>query len=229
MTKPAKWIVPIMGFRERTRSETGLERIWKGLRPLASSSTVLVTPYEWNEDLGGLVNFILRNSQGGPVEVMVIAYSWGCGVGFLQLARGAARVGLPITVAVLCDPVYRSPIFPAWFPFNPLSVSRVFRPAIKVPASVERVEWVRQNLDIPQGHNLVAEDPDRTKIGLGRYVRSGHTRIDDSPEFRSLVDYWAHVFVYDLDPKEIGAPKCQGSVNPPPPLTFEDRAAWGAE
>jgi pimeloyl-ACP methyl ester carboxylesterase len=227
MTSGFKWIIPITGFRENPRHESGLERIWKNLRPLASASTVVVTPYEWNEDLGGLVNFILRNSPAGPTEVMVIAYSWGCGVGFVKFAREAACVGLRITVAVLCDPVYRSRLFPTWLPFNPLSVSRFLRPTITVPPSVERVEWVRQNLDIPQGHNLVAEDPARTKVGLGRYVRSGHTRIDDSPEFRCLVDYWAKVFVYDLDPKEIGVPKCQGEVNAPPALTFEERANWG--
>lgn len=214
MIGTTKWIVPIMGFRESAREATGIEAVWKSLRGLLSAGAFMVTPYEWNENLGGLADFIQRNSSCGQGEAMVIAYSWGCGVGFLNFATEAKAVGLPIRYAVLCDPVYRSRILPTWLPFNPLSISPVLRPQIRVPASVERVEWVRQRRGIPAGHDLRAEDPDRTKIGIGRYVKCNHTQIDDSPEFISLANYWARCFLFDLDGDTQGGPDVVGSLDP---------------
>lgn len=214
MRGATKWIVPIMGFRESSAQETGIERIWRGLRELSDHSVYVIAPYEWNERMRDLVDFIYRNSPTAP-ELMVIAYSWGCGEGFVTLARAAARVGLPIRVAVLCDPVWRSRLLPSWLPFNPLSVSRIFRPKIEIPASVERIEWVRQVQDIPMGHDLVAIDPDRTHISPGRYVMANHCRIDDSREFRALAEHWAQIFVHDLNPSEAGEPDALGLLERP--------------
>lgn len=198
MNGTTKWIVPIMGFRERTLHETGIERAWKALRPLTSHDVFLVTPYEWDEDVTGLANFIRRNSDTLP-EVMVIAYSWGCGQGFIDFAREAACLNLQISIAVLCDPVYRSRFLPTWIPANPMSVLPICRPTITVPCSVRRVAWVRQCVDIPSGHDLVAEDPQLTRIGLGKYLKVGHTRIDDSPEFQELAEMEATAFVHGLE------------------------------
>lgn len=191
----AKWIVPIMGFRESTAQPTGLEYIWQALRPNLDASTYMVTPYEWDEDMRGLVDFIQRNSPNGS-EAMVIAYSWGCGVGFTTFAREALRSGLRIKIAVLCDPVYRSRIFPTWLPFNPLSISRLIRMPISIPASVERVEWVRQIVDYPRGHDLIAEDRTRTKIGGGSYVLARHRSIDNSEDFYRLAIREAIAFIH---------------------------------
>jgi len=209
MIGATKWIIPIMGFRESASQETGVERIWRGLRSLSDHRVYVVAPYEWDERMRDLVDFIFRNSQTFP-EVMVIAYSWGCGVGFTNFARAAARIGLPIRIAVLCDPVWRSRLLPTWLPLNPLSVWPLFRPRIEIPTSVDRVEWVRQWEDFPRGHDLVAEDPERTHIGLGRYVLRGHRKIDDSREFRALAEHWAYVFVHDLDAVEAGEPEVMG-------------------
>lgn len=192
-----------MGFRETKMAETGIEKAWKRLQPLESADLTIITPYDWNENFGGLARFLLRNSKAwDSAEVMVIAYSWGCGVGFENFANEAKNLGITIRVAVLCDPVFRSRVFPTWFPFNPLSVSPVFRPNILVPASVRRVEWVRQKLDYPQGHDLVAEDPSRTLISAPLWVARGHRVIDDSMEFQELVGHWATLFVHDQMPKE---------------------------
>lgn len=203
-----KWIVPIMGFRESAGRETGIERLWRDLRAYSSEQVIVVAPYEWDEPMRDITDFILRNSPTEP-EVMVVAYSWGCGVGFTGLAEAAHRVGLPIRYALLCDPVYRSRLLPCWLPINPMSVTHILRPAISVPASVERVEWIRQCETIPHGHDLVADDPERTQIGLGRYSLAGHTKIDDSAEFRALVEFWAAVFVHDLPPDD-GEPTVLG-------------------
>jgi len=191
-----KWIVPIMGFRESVSRPTGIERVWRDVRGFADAGLCVITPYEWWEDMRGLAQFIVRNSAVSP-RVMVIAYSWGCGAAFATLARECEAMGVEITVAVLCDPVFRSRVFPAWLPLNPLSVSPWMRPAIKIPASVQRVEWVRQDKDFPRGHDLVAEDPASTVIGLGCYVPVGHTRIDNSTEFQSLALREANIFARD--------------------------------
>jgi hypothetical protein len=185
-----------MGFRESASHETGMERLWKRLRPLADASTIIVTPYEWDENLAGLASFILRNSVGGA-EVMVIGYSWGCGVGFENFAREAAAKKLTIPVAVLCDPVFRSRIFPTWLPFNPWSITPILRPKILVPRCVRRVEWLRQSVSVPSGHDLVAEDPERTYIAQPAYLQIPHTEIDDSDEFHCLAERLAVAFVHD--------------------------------
>lgn len=191
-----RWIVPFMGFRESDRWETGIERIWKdGLRPLARPDVCVVMPTDWDEDVRGFAQMIQRTSPViPPPEIMVIAYSWGCGWAFIRFAKECQRLGLRIAVAVLCDPVYRSPWLPSWLPINPLSISPILRPVITIPASVERVEWVRQNVDLPSGHDVVARDETATRIGLGRYLKVGHTHIDDSPEFHELAIGWAKQF-----------------------------------
>jgi pimeloyl-ACP methyl ester carboxylesterase len=194
-----RWILPIMGFRESSRSVTGIEKAWRKIRLLASRDLTVITPYEWDENLSGLANFIFRNSDRPQLtEVMVIAYSWGCGVGFLRFANEAREIGLEIREAVLCDPVYRSRWLPTWLPVNPLSVTPIFRPKIVVPASVRRVEWVRQRMNIPQGHDLVAENPALTFIAAGRYVQHTHTAIDDSVEFQALAEQRATLFAHNL-------------------------------
>lgn len=197
-----KWVVLLMGFTERLAAPTGMEQIWREVRAEADQDTVIVTPFEWWEDTRGMIDFIRRNSDTPP-ELMVIAYSWGCGWAFTHLAEDAWRAGVPIRYAVLCDPVYRSRLMPSWLPFNPISISPVFRPPITIPPSVERVEWVRQRKDLRvRGHDLIEADRNKTVIGKGRYLEYNHTQIDESPEFRALATHWVRVFVHGLDPNE---------------------------
>jgi hypothetical protein len=59
---------------------------------------------------------------------------------------------------------------------------------------VERVEWVRQAVDFPRGAELIAENPNKTSIGNGRYLKVGHTKIDESDEFYALAMTWAEEF-----------------------------------
>jgi len=189
----SKWILPIMGFTETKALPTGIERIWRELKPLDGGNISVCDPFEWDDDVSGFARFMRRNSTG-DCELLAFAYSWGCGQAFCTLAEECEALGITIRVALLCDPVYRSRLFPVWLPFNPLSLTAL--PTIRIPASVERVEWVRQVKDWPRGHNPAAKNPDLTHIGNGRYLEYTHGTIDDSPHFREMVYQEAVNFVH---------------------------------
>lgn len=181
-----KWIVPIMGFTESASRRTGMERLWSDLRELASRDVTVLMPWEWNDPMKALAEFIVRNSQGsGMPRVFAVAYSWGGGYAFPRFARACSQLGVPVDVACLCDPVYRSGLLPWWLPLNPLALLR--GPRIGIPDSVARVWWVRQDIGLPRGHDLFPEDPEATDIAPAKVLQVPHTRIDDSPAWRALV------------------------------------------
>lgn len=211
MSSFSRWIIPIMGFRESVKAKTGIEKLWPDLRNLVSPDLCIVTPRNWDDDLEAFAYFVDRASNL-PARVMIIAYSWGCGVGFLEFARTAWQLGISIDCAVLCDPVYRSRLLPKWIPFNPLSVSPILRPVIKIPASVQHVAWVRQNQDLPAGHDLVAEDPMVTRIEPAHWVQAGHTHIDDSAEFQALVRSEVFHFVSATGERHAGPDFCRAEA-----------------
>lgn len=179
-----RWIVPIMGFRESRSNRTGMERVWSELRRYASPQTCVVTPWEWSDDMAELRDFILRNSSGMAPRVMVVAYSWGAGVGAVGLAWRCWEAGIDIDTACLADPVYRSKILPTWLPFNPLSLTRI--PKIGVPPSIKAVRWVRQRNSRPAGHDLYAVLPTETRIEEPVMVDAPHRFADESREYLSM-------------------------------------------
>jgi hypothetical protein len=125
--------------------------------------------------------------------VFVFAYSWGAGYAFPRFARSCEQLGVPIDVACLCDPVYRSGLLPWWLPLNPLAL--VGRSRIGIPSSVARVHWVRQKLTLPCGHDLFPEDPEATDIAPEIVLQEGHCRIDSHPTWLGMVKsdarFWA--------------------------------------
>lgn len=172
-----------MGFTESVRRRTGVEVLWGMLREFASEDVTVLMPWEWKDDMRSLAEFIARNSHEDP-EVLVCAYSWGAGYAFPRFAREAAALQILIRTACLCDPVYRSRWLPWWLP-DPSALLRHRR--IVIPAGVERVRCVRQDIDWPlRGHDLVAEDA-RTTILPPEMVCATHDRIDDSLAFRGMV------------------------------------------
>jgi hypothetical protein len=180
-----KWIVPIMGFTEAMDRRTGMERLWSMMRPLGGPNVTVLMPWEWRDDMRALAEFIARNSAGSAPRVFAVAYSWGAGYAFPRFARCCEQLGIPIDVACLCDPVYRSGLLPWWLPVNPLSLLRGRR--IKIPASVASVFWVRQMQFPPCGHDLVPVDPEETDIAPAKVLNVPHSRIDDSPAWRAMV------------------------------------------
>lgn len=187
------WIVPLMGFTESVSRRTGMESLWSELRLMASPSTTVLMPWEWRDDMRSLAEFIARNSIGRAPRVMVVAYSWGAGYAFPRFARACGERGIEIDAACLCDPVYRSRWLPWWIPLNPMSLMRGAK--IGIPGNVRRVAWVRQEISVPSGHELVAENPEATEILPARLVLSSHEHIDESQAFRVLALAEAKTFV----------------------------------
>jgi hypothetical protein len=186
------FIITISGFQQSLRRPTGLETLWKDLRRMSSERCVVTTPLPWDTDWSAIAEFVKRNAA--PMrEVVVNAYSWGAGWGFVNLAKRLGEVTRledgstlgPINIdhAVLADPVYRSPWLPTWLPANPLSMTRL--PHITVPRNVRGVSWFRQTQCRPCGHNLVAEDAKATAIEEPEVLRCRHEDMDDREEFRA--------------------------------------------
>ncbi len=177
------WHIPIMGFRQSLSAPTGIERLWWKLRALKGEHTTILTPLEWDQSMPDIAEFVWRWSVPEPT-IHVYAYSWGCGVGFINLSKALAKRGIKVSRACLCDPVFRSRVLPTWLPANPMSLWS--RPTIKIPANVQLVDWVYQRVDKPAGHNLVAVDEMATRINDGLEVQAGHSYIDESHAYHNL-------------------------------------------
>ena len=176
--------VPIMGFTQDTSRVTGIEKIWRELRLRSSAETWVLPPQVWNADWKSLAHLIANNAFA-CVEIVVAAYSWGAGHGFVSLAKELAKYGLKVVCAYLADPVYKS----RWMLLSPLSlVNRgPMAPSIKIPRNVAEVVWTRQRRNKPQGHDLVASDSATTDIHEAVVVDAPHAFMDDRQEFRNLV------------------------------------------
>jgi pimeloyl-ACP methyl ester carboxylesterase len=184
-------ILPFSGFTETRQRARGIEDLWGKILLKASGPDVIVySPETWRQDPRPILGELRRL---GVRDLMLIGYSWGAGVGCMRTAKLAREYGVIIRVACLCDPVYRSPWVPSWIPFNPLSLTRI--PTIKIPASVQKVAWVRQRQNIPAGHNLQAEDPIHTKILDPLVLDTTHSRIDEHPHWLALVQRELQVFL----------------------------------
>lgn len=178
-----KAILPQMGFTENSGYASGIEEIWfRDLRPLASENLTVYHPQEWDKNPDHLLSQMRRLHI---TQVMLISYSWGAGYGAINFARKARQYGIKIPIACFCDPVYRSRFFPHWIPINPLSLTRI--PKIKIPVSIDTVYWVRQCVNRPAGHDLVAENPLLTTIHEPEVLIAPHGQIDEHPRWQQLI------------------------------------------
>ena len=175
---PKKWIVPITGFTQSIDRPNGFDSLWHKLRELPEldgSSSVVMTPQEWSASFGHIANFIHRHKNGSEEPLIyVFAYSWGCGRGFIRLAKELKKRGMSIQHAVLCDPVFHS--------WARIWRSMVFSPAIKIPSNVHRVSWFRQKQNRPRATELVATGK-YTVIDQPIWLKRSHEWMDDAPEF----------------------------------------------
>lgn len=161
-----KAIVVIGGFREAAERPTGMRKIFREAFTRHAASDTMVVYREWNQDLHSLGKML---ASLGVTECAVAAYSWGCGHGLKEFAKGfSGRI-----YASLCDPVYFSYTLLGRF-------LAMFDKTVKFPAHVEVVVWVNQEMDHPGG------DPIKAKV-MPRKPRTlpyPHTQIDDSPEYK---------------------------------------------
>tara|TARA_R110000796_G_scaffold17656_2_gene54192 strand:- start:8020 stop:8583 length:564 start_codon:yes stop_codon:yes gene_type:complete len=170
-------ILFITGFRETPEEFTGLENVWQTARGFSSPSTWVVKPYRWDCQWGQEAAQILRGMADGG-QVVVCAYSWGAGYGFLQLAKHLGRGGARISLACLCDPVYRHRFF--WG----LPLSLTGWPSIKIPYNVDLVKSVYQRVDRPRGHKLIARG--ETVVEVPVELNLPHKQIDNSRTYKAM-------------------------------------------
>ena len=180
-----QWIIPIMGFRQSVAAQTGMEKLWQKLRRYSTERTSIMPPMRWDEPMEPWAEFISRMSPSEPPLIFVASYSWGCGQGFITLAKALQARGMDIHHAFLCDPVYRSTWMPTWLRLNPLSLTGI--PTITVPGNVRRVSWVYQQVDKPAGHRLVGERGSSTIIEPGLQLHVPHRDMDESDEYHAMV------------------------------------------
>jgi hypothetical protein len=199
-----KAIYPVLGFRQGHDEEVGMEELhFKHLRKLANPELTVYHPREWTEDAGNILAQFQRN---GIDELLLIAYSHGQALA-CEISRLAPRYNIKTIRMVLCDPVFRSRILPRSNWFQIFSVRSIFTtPKIKIPATVHRVDWVRQFLDKPQAHELIAEDPKKTLIAPPIVLAHRHTRIQWADRWFDLVIDVALEFA-NAPPKAIPVPE----------------------
>lgn len=173
-----RWIIPITGFTQDIGRASGFDKLWLKLRPFASETTSVITPQRWRANFDSLADFIGRHSEDDP-EILIAAYSWGCGHGFLQLAKELGDRGLKIRRAILCDPVYHS-----WWR---LWRALYFSPDIKIPRNVGRVSWLWQKRNRPRGTHLRLSRGADTVIDKPVLCNRTHAWMDDAPEFHKMV------------------------------------------
>lgn len=172
-----RWHIPISGFTQSIDRANGFDRLWKKLRPLVSESCSLLPPQRWNADFSAIAEFVHRMRPQKSPDIRVYAYSWGCGHGFMQLAKELKRRGLSISHAVLSDPVFHS----WWRPWRSVMTGK-WSPPIIIPENVHQVYWFYQRQNRPQATELIAKTG-VTVIHAGVRLERNHEWMDDAPEF----------------------------------------------
>lgn len=180
-----KAILMFSGFQESEEHKSGFERgFFEVVRKFSSDEVTVYHPRTWKTNVTNLLRQLFEN---GITEVAIVTYSHGQAPA-MELARLADRYGITIRVWLACDPIYR----PTWLPRSTWAQVFAVRamigsPVIKVPPSVKQVCSVRQTIEKPCGHELVAIDPSKTKIHPPLTINVGHTRIDESPVWWYMV------------------------------------------
>lgn len=175
-----QWHILISGFTQSIDRENGFDRLWKKLRPLVSEHVSLLPPQQWKADFSAIAEFIYRMKPENTVpDIRVYAYSWGCGYGFLELAKQLNKHKLGISEAVLCDPVYYS----RWRPWRAIARGRWALP-IKIPTNVTRVHWFRQFENRPQATELIG-DVNYTLVTKPVILKVKHAYMEDQIEFHT--------------------------------------------
>lgn len=173
------WHVCISGFTQRESTFHGMVRLWRNMHAKLESAESVVSLRTWKSRWSDLAEHIwlVQENQGHPIRIAVYAYSFGAGWGLVQFAKQLRRRGMEIDVAVLSDPIYRSP----WYSFAWLALTNWRK--VTIPSNVKLVRWFYQRQNIPQSQGVVAEDCQRTLIVDGIELKSDHEYCDDSIQF----------------------------------------------
>lgn len=148
--------IPITGFRQRQRAQSGFDRAWEtSWRKRASATCTVYQPIVWTTPAKPILEQLERWEAK---HLFLWAFSHGQALA-MELARLAPKYGIKSIRMALCDPVGRNPILPRWDWIQALS-ARSMTPwmRIRIPAAVERVAWARQRENRPMAHDLVWSD-----------------------------------------------------------------------
>lgn len=183
-------VILINGFRQGLRSPTGMEKLYNlATRRYEHEPRVKVSqPLSWKSNWKSQAAFIQRhaptNGEDARARIMVSAYSFGAGWGFQKLTRELNERGLAVDVAILIDPVYRSPLLPTWLPLNLVSMTTLGH--LKIRENVRRLHYFRQFQNRPRGRACIAADPYATEIRCPIELDCTHQLADDHPRVREL-------------------------------------------
>jgi pimeloyl-ACP methyl ester carboxylesterase len=179
-------IVSISGNLQTGEAQSGMEDLYfQVTRYYTGKHVTAFDPRRWNANLDQLLWRLVRQQIH---QVVLIGYSWGAGYTSIKFAKRAEQFGIKIPLALLCDPVYRPTWMPSWLPPNPLNIySLDRRTKIKVPRTIKKAVYLRQQRSIPHGHELTPIEPASTEIHDKGFVPYSHLQIDEAPEWFSLV------------------------------------------
>ena len=177
------WNIIISGRTQEEGDNNGSHDIWFEMRCEHIFPSVFVELRTWNNNWSKLAQKILLTS-GTTATVRIYGYSWG-GSSAMRLAEELQKRGIEVVEMVLCDPVYRSQV-PLVFLWRSMINKVWFAPKIKIPCNVRHVRWLRQRVNKPQGHDLVAVCPDKTIIDVPTLLQLPHGKMDESETYRNM-------------------------------------------
>lgn len=186
-------ILTFQGFRESQRRRTGTEdAFYSIIRLFASSEITTYHPKNWTTNVKELAAELARQ---GIRNVALVSYSHGQAAA-TAFARHAYTIGISTDLWLACDPVYRPTFLPRWNFLQPFAFRAILpNGKITVPHTIRRVAWVRQKIDLPRGHDLVAEDPVSTHVSEPITIPLGHIYIDHAQQWLDLIhqelNFWA--------------------------------------
>jgi hypothetical protein len=197
-------IISFSGFQESEDNRNGFEDGFFRIVSLFSKpgEIFVYAPRTWKSNVKALADQLRRQRIN---SVAVLSYSHGQAA-ITAFARYAYEIGLDLDLWIACDPVYR----PTWLPRCTLAQAVSIRAMlkkgkIKIPKGIKRTVYVRQELDRPNGHDLVACHPDQTVELAGVFHTYGHSEIDEAPEFWKLVK--DELSIWSNPPKAIPLPE----------------------
>lgn len=172
----------ISGFTQDEKRLHGVFRLSEKLHDAGYNnceSRVYLRP--WNSDWSALAEhfWLLGQLHNATILINIYAYSWGVGYGAVRLAEELDERGMRINCLVSSDGVYRH----RWFRL-PSMFGRVgrFSPTIELPANVDEVFCLHQDINRPQGHVINGDGIIHDSIR----VQATHQYMDDSDLFHDL-------------------------------------------
>ncbi len=179
----------ISGFTQTQARPHGVLKLSEKLHNEGfNNSTSRVFLHPWNANWAGIAEYfwLLGENHNANVIVNIYAYSWGGGWGAIRLAKQLKSRGIVVQIMVLCDAVYRHPVFlMRWTSL--LQRDSSLSPVITVPDNVLRVRPLHQRQNTPQGHKIKGSKTFAGIIDESMLISRDHQYMDDAPEFHDMV------------------------------------------